>query len=795
MRRQGSRTVIGGSNRRSASAGSLGVGQRTPPIRPRTPLPAPAAAAAPVPADMSSQSELSQQSLTTGPQLRAQQRPRPRSGEIVPSALARVEDTFPSSSSVASLLRERPSTGQAGARPAHGEGTASSSVHGAKALSGHQESVMNAMTDFFGRRPLVQMRNAFRDADKDRSGELDYEEFKHAMKTLNVGLSEPDLKVVFQLGDNDGGGTIGIDEFFNNFRHDHWPRERFFWAKSASGAADLSKRERFELAAKLRADFEEPAKLTTPEIMKVLSEKVANHGSAEKVFRIIDTNLNGEIDLDEIPEAIRPYELVVDERQAADVLAEINRIAGKPPDAPLVYASFAQAFNPTGPPGRMGSIAFQDVPCAGGSLPRSELVRKRAPPDTASGLEYRALGPERSLESLHPTSSASSRLLETVDVMRSVSTLHPAAPPLDHSASTATLRGINRELSERRFDMMSGWRGDGDDAIDGGGDKLGKEMMHVGRDIDWTTNNQYKSMRQTMLQANPGASSASALTPLEDGARSMHRQQQQQQAGTAWGAAAPSALDASAGAGEAPAMAPATAMPPPAGGVGASTSYLASLSTLQPSITNSSLSRSRSRLELALELSGSRSSKECLYPGAASHHHVHESERLYETSSLASLHSVVGGGRVNARQVGDRDRKQSKLRVVGARQAQRQQKLHSLLAQEERMAEQLEDSRRRIQAKYVKRIGEQQLLQLTRGMENGKAPIALEKGPKPSWVPVPPHLSSSWATISHQLDDPPYRESAAHLKATGGRRSFPERGLSAADGTLRQPVVWGGAHP
>ena len=120
--------------------------------------------------------------------------------------------------------------------------------------------------------------------------------------------------------------------------------------------------------------------------------------------------------------------------------------------------------------------------------------------------------------------------------------------------------------------------------------------------------------------------------------------------------------------------------------------------------------------------------------------------------------------------------------------------MHDLVASNYRREDELGEARRKLLAKYTRRIGEHQLLQLTRGMENGKAPIALEQGPVSTWVPVPPHLSSSWATITGHMNDPPPRESTRQLKATGGRRPFPEKELASPDGTVKQ-VIWGGAHP
>ena len=687
-------------------------------------------------------------------------------------------------------------------------------------MSGAQEYAVQVMTDFFGRRPLEQMRNAFRNADVDGSGELDQIEFRKAIKSMNCGLTDKDADTLFDLSDNDGSGTLGINEFFLNFRHDHWPRERFFWTKpepQVNLAANLTKQQRTELAGTLEVQFDQPISLSVPEVMKVLAEKVAVHGSAEKVFRVIDTNNNGTIDLDEIPEAIRPYELHVDDERAAEVLKEINRIAGKPAEEPLTYNSFALAFNPTAGPPSMGSIAFQ-------APPTNKHVREREPPD---GFEYpvrlalclsrprlclsrprlcQALGPERSLESLHNSSRGSLGERATSDHMRSLSTL-PATAPLDHSATTQTLRGLRADQERNSFDKMAGWRGEGEDAIDGGGDMLGKEIMRTGRNIDWHANHQ-AAPRQSIFTSGSAsapnllaASSSRDLTPLEMGAR-----------GAAPSAAAPETPAAPAA--DAPPT-PMTSASPTLPSYAQPTKSSAkqqqsqsqtglgmpgfpsqpSLSSLSASMTNSSMTRTRSRLSLALESAGSRSSFECLYPGAASHHHVHEMDRLAHTSSIAALNSIssaVGlGSKINYQQRADRDKRETRLRKLGARQQERQQLLSQMVLNGERSVADLDATRTTKLSEYKRRIGHHQLIQLTRGMENGKAPILLEPSPLPSWVPVPPHLSSHWATISGHHADPPPRESAMKQRAAGGRRSFPEK-----EARLQSPPGphWGGSH-
>ena len=610
-----------------------------------------------------------------------------------------------------------PQLSDSGNVPVSSASVASSTGTGPKKLSGPQETALQVMTDFFSTRPLAQMRNAFRDADIDNSGELDLEEFQLAVRNMNTTLTDKDAKTIFLLADQDGGGTLGIDEFFNNFRHNKWPREKFFWDKQCGGGENLTKTERKQLQAKLDEAQQGKARKRTMDILKVLEEKVENHGSAEKVFRVLDTNLNGSLEVNEIADAIRPYEIYIDDEQAADVLTKINEIAGKPPLTDLTYNSFALAFNSTQPPSKLG-----------GNFTAPGDRRRRKPTGGEDFDAPRRLGQ-----------------LETIDQMKSISTLDPAGP-LDHSASRGALTDQERALEDAqrtRYDQMSSWRG-----VDGlgyeEGDQLGTKHMKVGRDIDW-----------------------------HEGQRSSHSLYATR--------STPTLLEAGVGSGD------------------AKDDQIAFHDRGRSDASASSLGRSRSRLSLELESAGSRSTLECLNPGRLSHHHAEDSDRFLHTSSLASLRSISGPA-LNAQQdpsqVESRMKRTAKLDVLRARHYERGIKQQETRAKEEERAALFQNTKTQIAARNLKRMGEQQLLMLTRACENGKAPIWFERPAHPSWVPAPPHLTSHWNTISgghKQLEDPPRQAKAGSKVSMPGRRAFPEERLRVHDDRPGAKVVWGGA--
>lgn len=57
------------------------------------------------------------------------------------------------------------------------------------------------------------VQRAFRTFDMDKSGDLSYEEFRAALRSLGVSLSDPDFKELVCKYDTNGDGTIAYDEF------------------------------------------------------------------------------------------------------------------------------------------------------------------------------------------------------------------------------------------------------------------------------------------------------------------------------------------------------------------------------------------------------------------------------------------------------------------------------------------------------------------------------------------------------------------------------------------------------
>ena len=707
LRQASKRTLIGASNRSTAS---LGSSVSTEPRAPRSPYMA-------RPPNVI-QPELYPSSSVVELQTSQQEPRRKGPGDLPPSR------------SREGYLDYRERLTRSGARifgtDGSGSGPNSVSTMGTSSvgtasdtLSGHQEYALQTMIDFFSNRPLDQMRNAFRNADRDGSGQLDMKEFCKAVRNMGSKLTDKDAKVLFLIADQDNSGTLGIDEFFVNFRHDRFPREKFFWSKQCGGGENLSKDQRKALASTVDYEQQPPVKMSTAKIMEILEKKVAAHGSAQTIFTNLNTDNNESLEVNEIADAIRPYMIDIDDAQAADVLAQINKIVGKPPDAPLNYNSFATAFNSHLPPKQMGSIAFQ--PPA-----PNELVRRRLPIDH----EPPTLDATRNLERTQSS-------METYDHIKSISTL-PPAPPIDHTPWRAPKSDVERKKEQEsapKYDQMSGWRGINGNMMDEG-DELGKRIMKTGADIDWYADNQEKTRGQKMyasathievenaadggvqlrtsqrrLPVRENTKSTPNLTPLErPSSGSSHLQISAVAAEGVSSHGEPEAMPRvlrAASAGPSPSVVSMTDSQKLAHWAEDTQASMNKSLSRSASASSMSLNRTRSKLSLALEAAGSKSTADCLRPGVSSHHHIEETTRLSQTSSIASLRSVSGFNRPmqDPRIIEQREWKKIKVQELGERIAARDDFLNDKRERIDRRAEMVANERAKRQANHTKRTG------------------------------------------------------------------------------------------
>ena len=354
-----------------------------------------------------------------------------------------------------------------------------------KSLDPVQEACITKMTDFFSNRSLELMIAAFRAADKDNSGKLDMYEFQQVIRDLNIGnMTDKDAKALFLMADDDNSGTLSIDEFFINFRHDKWPRGHFFWSVQCGGDANLSKTERKRLHNNLMK--EEPMEVlksaSVAQVMAQLESKVLRHGSAERVFRVLDQNKNGKIEPEEIADAVRPIHIYVDDQLACWPRLIGSRACRR---SRLNVRQLCAAFHPTKGPEVQGSVAFQPPRSSSIVAKRMQKCEGVANPDAIGDIvnvSSDSHPEQRTLSGYGLKASASAYS----DTMRSLVTKSIENPereaPIDYKAADDMRPHEPRSDgigNDKRHDMLGDWR------MEDKTTTVSSELLKVGRNIDW----------------------------------------------------------------------------------------------------------------------------------------------------------------------------------------------------------------------------------------------------------------------------------------------------------------------
>ena len=98
--------------------------------------------------------------------------------------------------------------------------------------------VLEVLRNFFRQRPFRALLGAFRAQDHDRSGRFELPEFKAALASLNLPVSDDDLARVFASLDADGSGVLELSEFLNAI-HAEPPAEEAQWLRLGIGRQQL----------------------------------------------------------------------------------------------------------------------------------------------------------------------------------------------------------------------------------------------------------------------------------------------------------------------------------------------------------------------------------------------------------------------------------------------------------------------------------------------------------------------------------------------------------------------------
>eukprot|EP00606_Chrysophyceae_sp_TOSAG23-5_P000963 GSChrysophyteH2.ASY1.ANO1.1043.1 assembled CDS len=151
---------------------------------------------------------------------------------------------------------------------------------------------------------LLHLVKEFRDADKDESGELDWDEFQTALYNSHLAPSKSDMRALFTLLDEDGNNAISVEEFMNLMRE------------------ELTSKEHKHELGQTEGNGESPI-----DVLRAQLKKRGAHGmiGLQRKFKIIDDDGNGSINIIEFKKALREMALVLDDHGSAALFAYFDK--------------------------------------------------------------------------------------------------------------------------------------------------------------------------------------------------------------------------------------------------------------------------------------------------------------------------------------------------------------------------------------------------------------------------------------------------------------------------------------
>merc|ERR1719424_1607741 len=82
--------------------------------------------------------------------------------------------------------------------------------------------VFDMSSETHGESAMSHVQEIFTTIDEDKSGTLDFQEFKGAIDKMELKLAPTDLRKLWAVLDNDGSGYITIEEFFTLVLGEHY---------------------------------------------------------------------------------------------------------------------------------------------------------------------------------------------------------------------------------------------------------------------------------------------------------------------------------------------------------------------------------------------------------------------------------------------------------------------------------------------------------------------------------------------------------------------------------------------
>merc|ERR1711871_961079 len=184
--------------------------------------------------------------------------------------------------------------GDSDAKPARNVPTAAMPTNSAPAEPRSGETVLKQIAEKVEQKSK-NIRVVFRAFDKDKSGSVDYDEFRKGLANMGINLSYADFQNLLEVVDNDKSGCIDYNEFVEDLKHVDEQLGGFIGDPGAQKAA----------VAKVDAQTSPPAPLvaatsgsrSSSSILHQIADKVEQKAkNVRVVFRNFDEDKSGHAD-------------------------------------------------------------------------------------------------------------------------------------------------------------------------------------------------------------------------------------------------------------------------------------------------------------------------------------------------------------------------------------------------------------------------------------------------------------------------------------------------------------------
>jgi len=152
------------------------------------------------------------------------------------------------------------------------------------------------------------IRRAFKYFDRDGSGSVDFDEFKFALDTFGMNLSDEQLLAFFGRYDEDLEGEISYLTFINALLDE----------------GSMYKETKKAVASKINALFEEEDPDAEPKEQLSEEEKQQQKPMVEKMFNDLDMDASGLLDQEEVRQLVQDLGVELDDDQFAVVMSKLD---------------------------------------------------------------------------------------------------------------------------------------------------------------------------------------------------------------------------------------------------------------------------------------------------------------------------------------------------------------------------------------------------------------------------------------------------------------------------------------